>query len=688
MAKAATCLEKCINIPYTNREYSWLQFNKRVLDQAMDETNPLLERAKFLAITISNLDEFVQVRLGSLHNQNKTNRTLTENKTFMTAQEQIKAVSLILPQFYRATEEIYNVLKAELYLKGLSIHNHKDLKEEQKEQLGSYFSSYILPLLSPLVLDAKHPMIQFTNARTYLALKLVKNGHHMFGVLPIINTRDRFIKLQKGKKNHVILIEDLIYLYGPELFKTFEIKEKALIRVTRNADFEASLEDADVEFNFDFSKLVEDKVETRIHLEPLRLEYKADEEIPELKAFLTKHLGLKKNQVYRVNEYFDYNFLYSLSQFFTYQELAPLRFPAFKGATPRELITSSSLIDHVLREDIFLSYPYHSMSVLLSLLREAAEDIRVSTIKITIYRLAERSEIIEILKKAAMKGKEVTAVMELCARFDEEQNLSYTKELQEAGCTVFYGLENYKVHSKIISIVLSENDKIRYITHLGTGNYNENTANLYTDLNLITSDDDIGSDAVSFFQDLATLNLQNHFKSLLVAPVFFKDKILSEIDEQIKLREKGSIICKINSLTDLEIINKLLEASRNNVKVRLIVRGICCLIPEIPSISENIHIISIVGRFLEHSRVYCFGNNLYIASADFMTRNTNKRVEIATPIKDEKVKKKILNLLNTMLSDNVKARKLNQNGEYTRINTGLNDKKINSQEVLLQEARI
>lgn len=689
MAKASICLEKCKNTPYINREYSWLQFNKRVLDQARDTTNPLLERCKFLAITISNLDEFIQVRFGSLYNQNERTPNLLENKTQMTASEQIKAILYVLPILYKATQETYKELKAELYSKGLFIHNSKDLTDAQLTSAKAYFDAYILPQLSPLVLDAKHPLIKFANGRTYLTLRLVKNGRQMFGVLPIPNIKDRLIELPKSKKSHVVLLEDLIYLLGPELFKSFDIKEKALIRVTRNADFEASMEDADIEYDFDFSKLIEDKIETRVHLEPLRLEIKAEQEIPDLKAFLTKHLGLKKNRIFAINEYFDYEFLYSLSQYFQYTALSSLRFPAFKGATPREIATTSSLIDYVLKQDLFLSYPYQSMGTLISLLKECATDTRVKTIKITIYRLSQHSEVIEALKSAALNGKEVTVVMELCARFDEERNISYAKELQEMGCTVFYGLENYKVHSKIISIVLTDNDKVRYITHLGTGNYNEKTANLYTDLNIVTSDNAIGLDAVSFFRDLATLDLKNNFTSLLVAPFGLKKGLENEIDKQIALKEKGKITCKINSLTDLEIINKLIEASKQGVVVNLIVRGICCLLPEIEGLTENIHIRSIVGRFLEHSRIYCFGNGdaIYISSADFMTRNTNKRVEIATPVKDSQIKKKIVHILEVLLSDNVKARVLNESGEYTQPLLKEKELRINAQDTFLKEAR-
>lgn len=672
-----------------NREYSWLKFNDRVLDQALDPTNPLLEQCKFLSIGISNMDEFCQVRLGSLLNQNEEAPDLKENKADMTAAEQIKAVLSLLPSFYQKTESIYRTLTGALYSKGINILGAKSVTDKQKKELKSFFDASVLPRLSPLVLDAKHPLIKFENLRTYLALRLERNGRAMFGVLPIGQKLDRLVRIPGGKKVHLIPIEDIIYLFGHEVFPGYTIKEKALVRITRNADFTANMEDADIEYDYDFSKLIRTKVESRTNLDALRLEMNTTSDW--IRSFIAKQTNLKKSQCFTVKGCFDYKFMFRLESYFDYQTLPTVRYSAFKGATPRELWANPSLIDYLLnKNDIFLSYPYQSIDTLIKLLDECAIDSRVTNIKITIYRLASHSLIAEALAKAAENGKDVTIVMELCARFDEENNLYYAKQLQEAGCTVFYGIEDYKVHSKIISIVLEEEDKVSYITHLGTGNYNENTSRQYTDLNYITSDETIGLDAVSFFQNLATLNVDATYKKLLIAPYTLKKGLLDCIDEEKAKGSEGRIIFKMNSLTDLEIIDKLLEASRQGVEVQMIVRGICCLLPGVKGESEHITVRSIVGRFLEHSRIYLFGKDgderIYISSADLMTRNTVKRVEIATPIENEEFKKRISHILALMLADNVKARILSENGDYHAAEQAEGEKPINAQEIFLKEA--
>ena len=389
----------------------------------------------------------------------------------------------------------------------------------------------------------------------------------------------------------------------------------------------------------------------------------------ELKQFLIKHLGIKKNQVFTVDGSFSYKYMFDLDRFFSVETRSKLRYPAFKGSVPAGL-ERGVMIDTVLKRDVFLSYPFQSIDPLLWLLEECADDPRVSNIKITIYRLAKNSRIVASLIRAAENGKDVSVVMELCARFDEESNLSYARELQEAGCTVFYGIENYKVHSKIISIVLRDNGKIRYITHLGTGNYNENTAKQYTDLNIITSDRDIGLDGVAFFRNLATLNMDYKYRRLLVAPETLKSGLVAEMDKEIAKGPEGSITCKMNSLSDKELIDKLVEASQAGVKIRLLIRGISCLLPGVPGYTENIEIMSIVGRFLEHSRIYYFGSGaMYISSADLMTRNIDRRVEIATPVLDSKIRKTIAKMLEIMFEDHAKGRTLGSDGHYSPLMT-------------------
>lgn len=672
-----------IKPPYINREYSWIQFDKRVLDQARDSGNPLLERCHFLSIFISNLDEFIRVRLGSLMNLELHSPTYTDNKTGMTASEQITAILEMLPGLYRRSDETFQKLRKELKTAGVDILMHDTITQSQKTKAFQYFQENMVPFLSPLVLDAKHPMIRFENQRLYLVLRLERDGREMFGVVSMGRRIESLIRLGGGKKVRVIPAEELLYLFGDSLFPSTVVKEKSLLRVTRNADFEASVEDADIEYDFDFSKLIRNRVESRGSLAAVRLEMNTQSD--ELRQFLIKHLGIRKSQAFLVGGCFSYKYMFQLDDFFPVEIRQSLRYPAFRGSVPAGL-QRGEMINTVLRRDVFLSYPFQSMDPLLWLLEECADDPRVSNIKITIYRLAKNSRVVAALTRAAENGKDVSVVMELCARFDEESNLSYAQQLQEAGCTVFYGMENYKVHSKIISIVLRENGKVRYITHLGTGNYNESTAKQYTDLNIITSDRDIGLDGIAFFRNLATLTMDYKYRKLLVAPETLKAGIMAEMDKEIAKGTDGSITCKMNSLSDKEMIDKLVEASQKGVRVRLIIRGICCLLPGVPGYTDNITVKSIVGRFLEHSRIYSFGSgDMFISSADLMTRNVDRRVEIATPVQDPKIKARILHMLDIMLQDNVKGRVLGPNGKY--VSVPMEPESINSQEIFLEMFR-
>ena len=656
-----------IKAPYINREYSWLQFDRRVLDQARNADNPLLERCRFLSIFISNLDEFVRVRLGSLVNLELHSPGYIDNKTGMSARDQINMILSLLPGLYKKSDETFMKLRRELKSCGVDILMHSTITETQKAKALQYFQENVVPFLSPLVLDAKHPMIRFENQRLYLVLRLERDGREMFGVVSMGMRIEPLIRIGGGKKVRLIPAEEMLYLFGDSLFPGTTVKEKSLLRVTRNADFEATVEDADIEYDFDFSKLIRNRIENRGSLAVVRLEMNTQSD--ELKQFLIKHLGIKKNQVFTVDGSFSYKYMFDLDRFFSVETRSKLRYPAFKGSVPAGL-ERGVMIDTVLKRDVFLSYPFQSIDPLLWLLEECADDPRVSNIKITIYRLAKNSRIVASLIRAAENGKDVSVVMELCARFDEESNLSYARELQEAGCTVFYGIENYKVHSKIISIVLRDNGKIRYITHLGTGNYNENTAKQYTDLNIITSDRDIGLDGVAFFRNLATLNMDYKYRRLLVAPETLKSGLVAEMDKEIAKGPEGSITCKMNSLSDKELIDKLVEASQAGVKIRLLIRGISCLLPGVPGCTENIEIMSIVGRFLEHSRIYYFGSGaMYISSADLMTRNIDRRVEIATPVLDSKIRKTIAKMLEIMFEDHAKGRTLGSDGHYSPLMT-------------------
>lgn len=678
---------KFIRDIYVNREYSWLLFNKRVLDQAVDLTNPLLERCKFLSIFTSNLDEFFMVRVGSLYNESISEPQATENKTRLTAAKQLDGIAEVVQRLYELRASCYTALRKELGKNGLRILRAEDLTPRQTEECRQIFLRHVLPLLSLMVLDAKHPLMQFENKRSYMICQLEKDGRRMIGVISVNPSLDRLYRLSGEKKVRLIPLEELIRLFGRLAFTGYTVNEQMLMRVTRNADFDTHIDDSDIER--DFSEIMKKKVESRAKLNVVRLE--VDNAESKLKDFVLKLLDLNPKFCFCDEQFFDYKFLFSLGNYFSAEQGAPLKYPPFKGAVSDELALTPSLIDTVFRRDVFLSYPYDAMTPVVDLLEECSKDKRVSSIMITIYRLAHHSRIAELLCRASENGKQVVVVIELCARFDEENNMYFASKLQEAGCTIIYGMENYKVHSKIISIVLKEGEELRYITHLGTGNYNESTSKQYTDLNIITSDKKIGEDAVAFFRNVSICNTEFEYERLLVAPKTLKSGLIRYIDREIdkaKNGEEGYILAKMNSLTDKEIIDKFAEASAAGVKIELVIRGICCILPGVPGKTENIRVISIVGRFLEHSRVYSFGRGedrvTYISSADLMTRNTDKRVEIAAPVLDSRIADRIVGILQTMLADNIKARKLCPDGEYRKVET-LGDP-LDAQAYFLSEA--
>ncbi len=678
---------KFIRDIYVNREYSWLLFNKRVLDQAVDLTNPLLERCKFLSIFTSNLDEFFMVRVGSLYNESISEPQATENKTRLTAAKQLDGIAEVVQRLYELRASCYTALRKELGKNGLRILRAEDLTPRQTEECRQIFLRHVLPLLSLMVLDAKHPLMQFENKRSYMICQLEKDGRRMIGVISVNPSLDRLYRLSGEKKVRLIPLEELIRLFGKLAFTGYTVNEQMLMRVTRNADFDTHIDDSDIER--DFSEIMKKKVESRAKLNVVRLE--VDNAESKLKDFVLKLLDLNPKFCFCDERFFDYKFLFSLGNYFSAEQGAPLKYPPFKGAVSDELALTPSLIDTVFRRDVFLSYPYDAMTPVVDLLEECSKDKRVSSIMITIYRLAHHSRIAELLCRASENGKQVVVVIELCARFDEENNMYFASKLQEAGCTIIYGMENFKVHSKIISIVLKEGEELRYITHLGTGNYNESTSKQYTDLNIITSDKKIGEDAVAFFRNVSICNTEFEYERLLVAPKTLKSGLIRYIDREIdkaKNGEEGYILAKMNSLTDKEIIDKFAEASAAGVKIELVIRGICCILPGVPGKTENIRVISIVGRFLEHSRVYSFGRGkdrvTYISSADLMTRNTDKRVEIAAPVLDSRIADRIVGILQTMLADNIKARKLCPDGEYRKVET-LGDP-LDAQAYFLSEA--
>lgn len=671
-AKKKATPSRFINGPYINREHSWLLFNRRVLEQASAPANPLLERCKFLSIFSSNLDEFFMIRVGSLVTQMHHAPKLKENKTGLTAEQQLAGILCEVQNLYAQGKRTFASLRTQLYAHGVAITKGSELTAHQKNLCRSAFLLRFLPLLSPMVLDAKHPMIRFENLETYLVVHLHKENRSMIGILGISPKLDRLFEIPGGKKTHVITSEELVATFADLAFPGYALKDKALVRVTRNADFDTRLQDGDLETDFDFTKYIQDKVEERSIMNVVRLEMDGDNEV--IRSFLLKNLNLSDKFCYRIKHAFDYSFMTKLDPFFPIEQLPALHYPPFKGAVPADLKEVPGMIERVRQGDVFLSYPFESMDPLVQLLNECADDPRTVSIKMTIYRIDSHSRIVEAFKRASENKKEVTVLIELFARFDEENNLYYANMLREAGCTIFYGTANYKVHAKIISIIRTDGEEISYITHLGTGNYNEDTSRQYTDLNLITSDRRIGEDAVAFFRNLAIMNYHFPYQAMLIAPFTLKQGIIKAIDEEIEKAKAGSparIIAKMNSLTDKEIIDKLIQASCEGVSISLIIRGICCLRPGLKGLTDHISVISIVGRFLEHSRIYGFGNGaerkIFISSADLMTRNTDKRIEIATPIFDPRIVKRISGILEVLLSDTIKAKKLTSKGTYKPI---------------------
>lgn len=676
-AKRAFVKDTCIN-----REYSWLLFNKRVLDQAADTAVPVLERAKFLGIFASNLDEFFMVRVGSLYNEAVSNPEEKENKTGLTAQKQLDGICQVVSELYEERADCFSALVKDLSACGVKLVRATQLSPRQLKECQNIFKINILPQLSLMVLDAKHPMMQFENKRNYMLYDLAKGDRSMIGVMALNENLNKLYRVGTGDSIRLVALEEIIRACGASAFTGYNVKDSMLVRCTRNADFDTYIDDADLES--DFSQIMKKKVASRARMNIVRVE--VDNDSSKLKDFVLKLIKVDPKYCFVDKRFFDYKFMFQLGKYLPESVAEPLKYKPFKGRVDDELASTPSMIETVLNHDVFLSYPYDAMSPLETLLDECSRDDRVSAISITIYRLAHHSRIADLLCRASENGKMVTVVIELCARFDEENNMYFARKLQEAGCTIIYGMENYKVHSKIISIVLNEGDDIRYITHLGTGNYNESTSKQYTDLNIITADREIGEDGAAFFRNISICNTEYRYNKLLVAPETLKSGLVAYMDREIAKGSDGYILAKMNSLTDKVIIDKLREASCAGVKVELIIRGICCILPEVEGKTENISVISIVGRFLEHSRVYSFGKGkdriTYISSADLMTRNVDKRVEIAAPVLDKKIEERILKILRIMLSDNVKAKKLCADGKYRKVTGG--EEPMDAQDYLLR----
>ena len=651
---------------YENRELSWLKFNERVLDEANDKDVPLCERLSFASIFQSNLDEFFMVRVGSLHDQMLFSETKRESKTNMTAGEQLSHIFKAARDLTRKKDHTYRHLMDELKEYGVELLNFSDIEYDDAVYLENYFKEQIMPILSPQVVGKKQPFPFIKNKEIYAVALLGSKSNEKVGLVPCSNGILKRLISIPSERNKYMLVEELILHFMPIIFEKYQIKSKSLIRIIRNADIDVdeAVDDEDT----DYRDMMEKLIRQRKKLCPVKMEYSRvlDEKIIHN---LCKELNLNHEQIYYSESPLELSFVFGLQD--ALRTNKNLFYERHIQKNPSWYVSGKPVISQVEEADRFISYPYESMQPFIRMLQEAGEDEKVVSIKMTLYRVAKNSQIVESLISAAENGKEVVVLVELRARFDEENNIEWSRRLEDAGCRIIYGLDYTKVHSKLCLITYREEGQIKYVTQIGTGNYNEKTSKLYTDLSIITANKQIGMEAAYVFTRLCMGEFVDETNYLLVAPKCMKSKILNYMDKEIEIARNGGkayVGAKINSLTDKEIIDKLIECSKAGVRVEMIVRGICCLIPGVKGHTENISVISIVGRYLEHSRVYIFGtpdrDNIYISSADFMTRNMERRVEIAAPIYDDSIKTRIRNMFHIMECDTVKARQLCSDGNY------------------------
>ena len=669
-----------------NRELSWLQFNARVLAEAEDENVPLLERFKFLAIFTSNLDEFFMIRVGSLCDMAAVDKEHTDSKSGLTAKEQLHLIYKAVEPLYARRDAAFSDVDSKLSAIGLRRLTMDSLAPDEQKYIKRYFKDIIAPVLSPQIVDSHHPFPHLEGKVLHIAALLSHKKTERLGLLPVPASLPPVVFLPETPSRY-ILSEDILLAYADHVFEMYDVLEKTVLCVTRNADIQVDDETFGVEGG-DFRKKMEKLLRQRRRMAVVRVEinrpisdhfkehFRSRFEVSDAQIFLSRTAPLKLG------------YAFSLGEHLPEKKRAFLSDAPFTPQQPAMLSAGQSLLKAALQRDILLSYPYESMEPFLQMIREAANDPAVLAIRITIYRLASKAKLVEYLCAAAENGKDVTALIELRARFDEQNNIDWSERMEEAGCKIIYGFEDYKVHSKICLITRRERGAVRHITQVGTGNYNEKTAKQYTDVSLITADERIGQDAGAFFNNMALGNLSGHYSRLFVAPTSLKNNILALMDEQIAKGKDGYILLKFNSLTDIDVIAKLREASCAGVTVEMIVRGICCLLPGVPGHTENITVTSIVGRFLEHSRIYVFGRGdeekMYISSADLMTRNTERRVEIACPIDDPAVRTRLHDILYAMQHDTVKARVLQPDGTYCK-KPAVQDP-ICAQDLLMQQA--
>ena len=671
---------------YMNRELSWIQFNQRVLEEAEDQNVPLLEQLSFSAIYQSNLDEFVQVRVGTMLDrmQAESGQHKKDSRSGMTPKQQLKAMLKELHSLLARKDRAYYDTMAKLKEYGIVHVAFADASPEEKIFLEQYFKREVKMLISPIVLDKRQPFPFLKNKAIYVAVHLASKSGVRMGIVPA-GISDRIIRL--GKSGRFILLEDLILHFAPQIFKNDKVLDSAVIRVTRSGSisFESSAQDEDS----DFRDTMKDLIRKRNKQDAVRLQMNStlDEDAVE---YLLKKLKLSEKQLFLEETPLDLSFVYQLGDFNPAPEL---RFAPHKPQNRADISPKTAMMTQIAERDILLSYPYESISPFLRLLDEASLDPDVSSIKITLYRLASNSRVIESLCQAAENGKEVLVLVELRARFDEENNIRWAERLIDAGCTVIYGPHNMKVHSKLLLITRKTENGPENFVQIGTGNYNEKTSRIYTDLSLMTANPEIAEDAHHVFDALSTDTLVRQTQRLLVAPLGLKPGILAMIDEEIEHARNGEeayFAAKVNSVSDKQIMDKLSEASQAGVKIELVVRGICCLKPGIPEYTDNIRIVSIVGRYLEHSRIYISGTEerrkVYISSADFMTRNTVHRVEVAAPILDKTLREQAVSLVKLCLSDNVKIRTGMPDGSFLHCVPVTDDTAVNAQEIQYQNA--
>lgn len=666
-----------------NRELSWLKFNQRVLEEAKDSSVPLLERMKFVSIFTSNLDEFFMIRVGSLYDMSLTDNSTIDSRSGMNPKEQLDAIFAAVAPLYKERDKTYSEIKKLLNPYGVCGLSIKELEQQEKKYVKKYFKDQILPILSPQIVDANHPFPHLLNKELYVIASLKQNGTSMIGIVPVPQFVSDILYLP-GHDIRYIRMEKVIMEYLDVVFDKYEVSSKNYICVTRNAD--VSPDDEALEINDDFRLLMQETLHKRRRMAVVRMET-AEPLDKELEKYFCDKFKITSAQIYRTKMPMKLDYIFSIMDKVPASLKRSLIDEPFTPQ-PSRYLTDGKVIPQVKKKDILLSYPYESMDPFLRMIKEAAYDPTVLTIRITIYRLAKKARLVEYLCAAAENGKEVTVLIELRARFDEQNNIDWSERLEEAGCRVIYGFEGYKVHSKICLITYRNRNNIEYITQVGTGNYNEKTATMYTDVSLITADKGIGEDAAVFFKNMSIGNLNGSYQHIIVSPTSLKPKVLSLMDEEIKKGTNGRIIMKMNSVTDVDFIQKVSEASNAGVKVDLIVRGICCILPGVKGYTENLRVTSIVGRYLEHPRIFLFGTGadqkIYIGSADMMTRNTEKRVEVACPVYDETIRKQLTHMLKIMLMDNVKARELKSDGKYYKKEKGTS--KVNSQEYFMREA--